>query len=182
MWKQVAPLFVVAVLIGWFMPAGMTPEQAVQAEAAGNAEKARLKAPAQAAGPRQPNLPAMPGDVVILDRQGDGHFYAQAIANNVPMRFLVDTGASVVALTAADAQMLGLMWNDSELQLIGRGVNGDVIGKPVEIAELRVGSLSARNVRAVIIPRGLDVSLLGQSFLSGVGHVGISGNQMTMRN
>jgi aspartyl protease family protein len=182
MWKQVMPLFIVAVLVGWFMPTQLTLKQAAVADAAATAEKAPLKAPIQPAIPRKPNLPLMPGDAVVLDRQADGHFYAEANANAQPMRFLVDTGASVVALSAADAQRLGMIWNQNELQHIGRGVNGDVLGKPVHIAELRVGGLVAYNVRAVIIPYGLDVSLLGQSFLSQVGHVAISGNQMTLRN
>lgn len=176
------PLFVLAVLVGWFMPVSMTPEQAAQAEAAAQAEIDRLKAPRKALPEPKHNLPPKPGDVVILDRQPDGHFYADVSSNAQSLRFLVDTGASVVALTAADAQRLGLFWNYNELQHIGRGVNGDVTGKPVEIAELRVGALTAYNVRAVIIPDGLDVSLLGQSFLSKVGHVTISGNQMTLKN
>jgi aspartyl protease family protein len=182
MWKQVMPLFALAVLVGWFMPVGVTPEQVAQVEAAADAEKARLKAPAAGNLERKPNLPAMPGDIVVLDRQADGHFYADASANAQQLRFLVDTGASVVALTASDAQRLGLFWNYNELQTIGRGVNGDVIGKQVAIAELRLGALTAHNVPAVIIPDGLDVSLLGQSFLSKVGHVAISGNQMTLKN
>jgi aspartyl protease family protein len=182
MWKQVMPLFIVAVLVGWFMPTQLTPKQSAMTDAAAAAEQGQPKATTPAAQPRKPNLPPMPGDAVVLDRQADGHFYAEANANAQPMRFLVDTGASVVALTAADAQRLGMMWNQNELQHIGRGVNGDVMGKPVEIAELRIGGLAAYNVRAVIIPYGLDVSLLGQSFLSQVGHVAITGNQMTLKN
>jgi aspartyl protease family protein len=98
------------------------------------------------------------------------------------LRFLVDTGASVVALNKADAERLGLYWHPGELSTIGRGANGDVIGKPVMLDRLQVGELSAQNVRAVIIPEGLDVSLLGQSFLSQVDNVSISGNQMTLKN
>lgn len=182
MWKQVLPLFVAAVLVGWFMPTGMSPELQAEAAKAAEAEKARLRPPQQPPLQQKHNLPAMPGDAVVLDRQGDGHFYADATANGAPVRFLVDTGASVVALTASDAQRLGLMWNYNELQMVGRGVSGDVMGKPVQIGELRLGGLTAQNVRAVIIPDGLDVSLLGQSFLSGVGHVTINGNRMTLRN
>jgi aspartyl protease family protein len=182
MWKQVAPLFVIAVLVGWFMPTSMAPELQAEATKAAEAEKARLRPPPPPPLEQKHNLPAMPGDEVVLDRQGDGHFYAETTANGAPVRFLVDTGASVVALTAADAQRLGLFWNYNELQHVGRGVSGDVMGKPVEIRELRLGGLVAQNVRAVIIPDGLDVSLLGQSYLSGVGQVTINGNKLTLRN
>jgi aspartyl protease family protein len=182
MWKQVAPLLVVAVMIGWFMPAPDPASKAAPSETT-TAETKAQPVKAEAATQRTPNLPNMPGDqsAVVLAKQVDGHYYADATANGQPLRLMVDTGASVVALTAADAQRLGLFWNHSELQTIGRGVNGDVTGKAIQIAEMRVGGLTATNVNAVIIPDGLDVSLLGQSFLSQVGNVSIAGDQMTLR-
>jgi aspartyl protease family protein len=172
MWKQVAPLFVIAVLVGWFMPAHdpvAAPEKAAPAAAVPTAAKAEEK-------PQ-----AAPGEV-MLDRADDGHFYVQGSANGADLRFLVDTGASVVALNDADAQRLGLYWHPGELSMVGRGVNGDVMGKPVMLDRLAVGDLVAENVQAVIIPEGLDVSLLGQSFLSRVAHVAIAENRMTLKN
>lgn len=182
MWKQVLPLFVIAVLFGWFMPVSMAPELQAGANKTVETDKPLPRLVTMPPVQQKHNLPAMPGDEVVLDRQGDGHFYAETSTNGQPVRYLVDTGASVVALTAGDAQRLGLIWNYNELQHVGRGANGAVMGKPVQINELRIGGLVAQNVRAVIIPDGLDVSLLGQSFLSGVGHVAISGNRMTLRN
>jgi aspartyl protease family protein len=182
MWKQVAPLFVVAVAIGWFMPAGdPAPETPAEETAKPDAKAEVINAATDIK--RKPNLPNMPGmgSAVVLAKQSDGHYYADATANGQPLRLMVDTGASIVALTGADAQRMGLFWNQSELQTVGRGVSGDVTGKAIEIAELRIGGLSATNVKAVIIPDGLDVSLLGQSFLSQVGNVSISGDQMTLR-
>lgn len=180
MWKQVAPLFVVAVLVGWFMPA--------------SDPLAPPAAPTQAAtktipqgGPSAAAAPVSKGwndasQGVVLPRQSDGHFYAEGVAKGTAVRFLVDTGASMVALSNADAQRLGLFWSPNELSMVGRGVNGDVMGKAVMLDSLQIGDLTAQNVRAVIIPEGLHVSLLGQSFLSQVGHVTISGNQMTLKN
>lgn len=176
MWKQVIPLFVIAVLVGWFMPASDPAASPVAATTIGTTPGSP---PIDANAGRKPNLPPSAGELV-LDKQKDGHFYAEGMANGQSVRFLVDTGATIVALTDADAQRLGLFWNYSELQQVGRGVGGDVTGKPVEISELRVGGMTAYNVRAVIIPQGLDVSLLGQSFLSKVPHVGISGDKMTL--
>jgi aspartyl protease family protein len=180
MWKQVAPLFVIAVLVGWFMPAG-DPVAAPPV-----APKIEIKATPQTAAPASAAQPARSwndaGRGVVLPRHGDGHFYAQGVTQGAAVRYMVDTGASVVALSAADAERLGLFWNQNELSMVGRGVNGDVMGKPVMLDSLQIGELRAENVRAVIIPEGLDVSLLGQSFLSQVGNVSISGNQMTLRN
>lgn len=178
MWKQVIPLFVIALLVGWFMPAG-DPVAAPVAQITGGSAPGSSPMPKQTV--RKPNLQSTNGPWTLV-KQGDGHFYAEGSANGQSVRFLVDTGASMVALTDADAQRLGLFWNYSELQKVGRGVNGDVTGKPVEIPELRVGGMTVYNVRAVIIPQGLDVSLLGQSFLSKIPHVGISGDRMTLSN
>jgi aspartyl protease family protein len=180
MWKQVAPLFVIAVLIGWFMPTDQPPPEPIVAPPpAPPPDVAQPSRPAPMTGVVRPDLAA--GEVVLY-REGDGHFYAQGVGNSASLRFLVDTGASVVALTDDDAQRLGLYWHPGELATIGRGASGEVIGKQVMIDRLAVGDLVAQNVQAVIIPDGLDVSLLGQSFLSRVGSVSISGNQMTLKN
>jgi aspartyl protease family protein len=183
MWKQVAPLFVIAVLIGWFMPA---PDPAApQAEPkVGAAVTPSPAAPASAQQSTKAwnDAATQQANAVVLPRQSDGHFYAEGAANGAPVRFLVDTGASVVALNRDDAQRLGLSWHPGELSTIGRGANGDVIGKAVMLDQLQIGGLTAQNVQAVIIPEGLDVSLLGQSFLSQVGNVSISGDKMTLKN
>jgi aspartyl protease family protein len=175
MWKQVAPLFVVAVAIGWLMPAQDPLAPATAPVAATPPKSAETPAPANSDW----------NDVsagVVLDRKADGHFYAQGNANGAELNFLIDTGASVVALTNDDAQRLGLFWNPSELSMIGRGVNGEVMGKQVVIDRLAIGDIVAEKVPAVIIPDGLHVSLLGQSFLSRVNNVSISGNRMTLKN
>jgi clan AA aspartic protease (TIGR02281 family) len=119
-------------------------------------------------------------DDIILDRQSDGHFYTTARTDGADIRFLVDTGASAIALTGEDASAIGLSWNEEELQKVGRGVSGDVFGKPVLLDRVQIGDLIVSNVQAAIIPEGLDVSLLGQSFLSKVGTVNITGDKMTL--
>ena len=113
-----------------------------------------------------------------LDREGDGHFYADGIIDGASVRFLVDTGASVVALTAEDARAAGLDWSDDEVRRIGTGASGAVYGVPARIPSLEVGGRMRSNVDAVIIPEGLEISLLGQSYLSQIGSVEISGNAM----
>lgn len=115
-----------------------------------------------------------------LPRSGDGHFYAQAEVNGMPVEFLVDTGASVVALTGADASALGLFWTDGEVGVIGSGASGPVMGVPVTLDSVQLGGHEARTVKAVIIPEGLGISLLGQSFLSTVNPVRIEGDRMVL--
>jgi len=116
----------------------------------------------------------------VLRRQSDGHFYADATVDGQQVRFLVDTGASIVALTGADAEALGIYWDEEDLRPIGRGASGVVRGLPARIARMDVGGLEARDVEAAIIPEGLDVSLLGQSFLSKIENVEISGDEMRL--
>ena len=66
------------------------------------------------------------------------------------------------------------------MTLIGHGANGPIYGKRVSIDEMAVGGVRAQNVPAVIIPEGLAISLLGQSFLSRVGRISIEGNEMVL--
>ncbi len=172
------PLFVIAVLVGWLMPA--SDPVAKQAEVTPTAVT-----PKNASAPSSFNdVPTNAGNngEMVLTRAGDGHYYAPGNADGAALRFLVDTGATVVALTESDAEMLGHYLHPGELTVVGRGVSGEVLGKSVVIKRLSVGDISADNVRAVIIPKGLPVSLLGQSFLSRVAHVTISGDRMTLKN
>lgn len=115
-----------------------------------------------------------------LDRQSDGHFYADAMVEGASVRMMVDTGASVIALTGADASAAGLDWDDSEIGEIGSGASGAVEGVRTRLSEVEIGGIVRRNVPAVIIPEGLEVSLLGQSWLSKVEAVEIEGDRMVL--
>lgn len=116
-----------------------------------------------------------------LDRESDGHFYASASIDGANIRMMVDTGASVIALTGPDAAAAGVYWGDDEVRHIGSGANGAVYGVPVTLREVEIGGMVRRNVQAVVIPRGLGISLLGQSYLSQIGAVEIADDQMIMR-
>jgi aspartyl protease family protein len=172
MWKLLAPVVVLAIAIGWSFPRDLVLPAV---EPADKAHHYVIEGR-----PDTRNVGSGSFDAVELERETDGHFYAAADVDGTPIRLMVDTGASMIALSAADARKLGFQWNASELQHVGRGVNGDVMGKPVQLDSVTVGDLQADNVEAVIIPEGLDVSLLGQSFLSRVDNVQIEGDRMTL--
>ena len=172
------PLFVIALLVGWFMPAAdhdAAPAPAPKFAPAKPAQLTTAKAPTT-------SFAASDSDGITLNRAIDGHFYAQGQADGAAVTFMVDTGASVVALTDKDAERLGHYTHPGELSVIGRGAGGEVSGKPVIIRRLAIGEIYADNVPAVIIPNGLHVSLLGQSFLSRIAHVTIADNRMTLKN
>lgn len=113
-----------------------------------------------------------------ITRSFDGHFYVTAQVNGVPIRFMIDTGASMVALSAADAERANVPL-DGQIG-IARGAGGDVEMTQARIDSISVGGLTARAVRGAVVDQ-LDQSLLGQSFLSQLQSVTISGDTMTLR-
>ena len=122
------------------------------------------------------------GGELALDRERDGHFYATVDVGGSDYRMLVDTGATVVALTGDDARAMGLEWDPGALAPVARGANGIIMGVPVTIPDLAVGDFAAHDVQAVIIPEGLAISLLGQSFLSHIPKVAIADDKLTLSN
>lgn len=94
-----------------------------------------------------------------------GHFQLTATVNGAPLRFMVDTGATVVALTLADAATAGISHDSLPLEAIVETANGQTRARYVKLREVRLGELSINDVAAVIEPK-LRQSLLGMSFLS----------------
>jgi aspartyl protease family protein len=133
-----------------------------------------------AADPMSPAAPAAGNGFASreIPRSPDGHFYLDAQVNGAQVHFLVDTGASMVALTAADAQRAGIALPSERLTAQGAGGAIEVV--PVTIERIAFGPLEARGVEGAVA-RELPISLLGQSFLSRVGTVQISGDRMTLR-
>jgi aspartyl protease family protein len=115
-----------------------------------------------------------------LTRSADGHFYADARINGTVIRVLVDTGASMVALTREDAQKVGLTFSESEFTDTARSANGTVALKQITLNHVALGPVEATQVDAAIAGPGLSQSLLGQSWLRQVGEVKIIGDTMTL--
>lgn len=117
---------------------------------------------------------------VTLDRAFDGHFYADARVNGATIHFLVDTGASGIALTADDARRAGLGFNPTDAEVIGSGASGAVMGHWVKLNRVELGLKSVSDAPAVILAGG-DRSLLGQSFLAEFNSVEVHGDRMVLR-
>ena len=113
-----------------------------------------------------------------LQRGPDGHFYADAQVNGATIRFLVDTGASVVVLSPADAQRAGIQLPAE--RGVAMGVGGPIEIIPVTLDRIAVGGIEARGVQAAVA-QDLPVSLLGQSYLQRVASVEIRGDRMVLR-
>jgi aspartyl protease family protein len=124
---------------------------------------------------------ARPDGAIELRRRSDGHFHAEALVNGVPVRFLVDTGASELVLSLADARRVGI--DPAELAFIGRArtANGVVATAPVRLARVELGGFSDAGVPASVGGGELDVSLLGMSYLGRFASISIEGDRMTLR-
>jgi aspartyl protease family protein len=120
------------------------------------------------------------GGETRLSRMENGHFYAEASVNGQPVHLVVDTGATSVALTVADAQRIGIPFSTSEFDVIGSGASGPVRGKSIELDRVDVDGKEVVHVRGAIL-EGLDVSLLGQSYLSRIGGVQMTGDVMVLK-
>jgi aspartyl protease family protein len=120
------------------------------------------------------------GNGIVLRRQADGHFYADAQVNGTPVRMLVDTGASGIALTRDDARKAGIGISIGMPNVIGQGAGGGVKGEYVMLDLIALGDESATNIPAVVLDGGSQ-SLLGQSFLRQFASVEIRGETMVLQ-
>jgi aspartyl protease family protein len=103
---------------------------------------------------------------VTLGSDSQGHFFADGMVNGGRMRFLVDTGATLVTLPATDARRLGIDYQQGG-RAISQTANGRVIVYRVRLDNVVVGGVTILNVDAVVQEgSGLDMALLGMSFLN----------------
>jgi aspartyl protease family protein len=123
---------------------------------------------ALAARPAAPAASAAAGSrATIVPRDARGHFLVDARVDGRLINFMVDTGASVIALTVSDAARLGIHPAQRDFTVEVRTANGSVRAAPARLDKVEVGDLIVRDVAAVILPDGaLSDNLLGLSFLS----------------
>lgn len=116
---------------------------------------------------------------VSIQRAPDSHFYADAEVNGTTVHFLIDTGATGVVLTSADAQRAGV--SGDGFTLTAKTAGGDVLLMPANANRVALGSFAANDVPVLVAKDQLGISLLGQSYLSRIGTVSITGDVMTLR-
>lgn len=121
------------------------------------------------------------GGEVRLDRSGDSHFYADAEVDGTNIRMMVDSGASIVALTRRDAEAIGIDVDRLPVGGMARTAGGDIPMRTVMLDSVEVAGIEVRGVQAAVIDADMGVSLLGQSFLSKLDAVNVEGDTMTLR-
>lgn len=105
------------------------------------------------------------GRSIVLSMGQGGHFLAQGTVNGRTQRFMVDTGATTVAMSRSDAERLGVDWRRGE-PLSMSTAGGVVDGHRVTLSAVKVGDVTVANVEAVVMPTAMPYALLGNSFLS----------------
>ncbi len=100
-----------------------------------------------------------------VPKAADSHFWADANVNGQPVHFLVDTGATAVALTPADAQRLGFKPADLKYGHSVTTATGSTRAAQVTLTSVSVNGARLQDVKALVVAEGLDVSLLGMSYL-----------------
>lgn len=128
----------------------------------------------------QPRQSMMDGGRIEVPRAPDGHYYLTAEVNGVPLRLVVDTGASQIVLSQSDARRAGI---DTEgLVYTGRAftANGEVRTAPVRLDRVEVGPVRDTNVRAVVNGGEMAGSLLGMEYLQRFSRVEITGGRLVL--
>jgi aspartyl protease family protein len=120
-------------------------------------------------------------DGVSFRKGAHGHFVVEAEVDGVAIRFLVDTGASDVVLSPADAERLGLDIGRLAYTRRYRTANGVVAGAPVRLGRLRLGPIVLDDVAASVNGAPMKRSLLGMRFLDRLSGYQIEGDTLTLR-
>lgn len=105
------------------------------------------------------------GTQIVLSAVSGGHFVSQGTINGKSTQFMVDTGATTIAMGASDAQRMGIKYLDGE-RFQSNTANGVVVGYGVKLSSVRIQDVEIYNVEAAVLPQSMPFILLGNSFLS----------------
>lgn len=125
--------------------------------------------------------PPASGQAAQVVRGADGHYWAEAEIDGRAVRVLVDTGATVVALTRQDAQRLGLKVTSADFNRAVQTASGEAKAASVTLASVSVAGATVRKVEALVVEEGLSHSLLGMSYLGRLSRFEASPAGLTLR-
>ncbi len=109
--------------------------------------------------------PADGSGKVVLTADTQGHFYTTGTINGTSVRFIVDTGATMISLGATDARRIGLDFNRGQKGMT-QTANGQSVVSKVSLDTVRIGDVTLHNVDALIHQNEMPMALLGMSFLN----------------
>jgi aspartyl protease family protein len=162
-------------LVGMGVLAAKVVDQAARAPAAPPASAALAEAP-PAPAPQNSY-----GSSVVIPRDSRGHFVVDARVDGRRMAFMLDTGASMIALRARDAASLGIHPVARDFTVEVKTANGSTRAAPVQLGMVEISGLNVRNVAALVSPdEALSENLLGLSFLSRLRRFEFSNGKMVL--
>jgi aspartyl protease family protein len=127
-----------------------------------------------------PGRPVSADAGVEIRRADDGHFWADVEINGVPVRMLIDTGASACALSRRDAARVGIDVGALKYGVRISTAEGEANAAPASLEEVRVGDIRLANIDALIMDTGDVDSALGMSFLNRLGGYDVRGDRLVL--
>lgn len=147
--------FAFGMAVGWFAARLTLPPH----------NTSSLKADTEMTAPSLPTLWEEAEAVSIIQKSTDDHFWADAMLNGWPVKLMVDTGASTVALTYKDAQKIKLDIPDEAFEWEIGTAGGPTKAAFIQLERLEIGSIKLTDVDAMVLKEGLEDSLLGVNVL-----------------
>lgn len=106
------------------------------------------------------------GKEVRIRMAPDGHFWAHVRVAGIDRRMLIDSGATLTALSSDTAAAAGLKTDDQLFPVVLNTANGAITARTATIPDLRLGDIVARDLPVVVSPAFGDTDVLGMNFLS----------------
>ncbi len=128
-----------------------------------------------------PSATQVRGGGVHIRKSEDGHFHVDATVNDVAMSFIIDTGASTIVLSKADAVRLGINPDNLSYTGVSTTANGKVSTASIKLDSVIIGSITRRMVSAEVNDGEMDGSLLGMSFLGSLSGFSVHGDELILQ-
>jgi len=120
------------------------------------------------------------GDTLRIRQSADGHFWVEAKVNTLPVRFLIDSGATTTAMTLRTAEQAGIKISESPFPVVLVTANGSVEAQRGTIQSLQVGPMVAKDLAVVVAEEFGDSNVIGMNFLSKLGSWRVEGAEMVL--
>jgi aspartyl protease family protein len=118
---------------------------------------------------------------VVFARANDGHFHVEAMVDGTRINFLVDTGASGIVLSPADARRLGFDPAQLDYSIWTSTANGNGRAAKVNLNSIVIGPIRRAAMQALVNQADMDGSLLGMTFLNSLGSFTVEGDKLVLR-
>ncbi|OAN75390.1 aspartyl protease [Sulfitobacter sp. EhC04] len=129
---------------------------------------------------RRPQMVLTGGDRIVVPKSRDSHYYLTLDINDTPIRFVVDTGATDLVLTQADARSAGIDPDSLNFHGSANTANGTVRTAFVRLDTVTLGDVTDTNVAAVVNAGEMQQSLLGMGYLQRWGRIEITGGELIL--